>query len=126
VYLGHAFRAARYGCPKNPAIALHYFRLAAWQGEPDADHQISTTFGWGEVGFVDVHPRLAYIHARRAAEDGYAPAMTQVGYFHEKGVGVKESKEKAREWYLRAIAKGEKLAQERLDALRNRRLGATR
>lgn len=69
---------------------------------------------------MDVHPKLAFTHARRAAEDGYAPALAQVGYFYEKGVGVMESKEKAKEWYLKAIAKGDRTAEKRLDALRNR------
>ncbi|KIW06202.1 uncharacterized protein PV09_02680 [Verruconis gallopava] len=120
LHLAHAFRLGRQGLEKSPVLALHYFQLAARQGEPEADYQISTYFGWGEPGVVDVHPHLAFTYARRAAEDAYPPALAQVAYFYEKGVGVRQSKEKAKEWYLMAIARGDKVAEKRLDALRNR------
>jgi TPR repeat protein len=118
--LGFAYGTARLGCPKNIPVALHYFRLAARQGEADADFEISTWFGWGQPGILEANGKQAFVHARRAAVTGLVPALCQVGYFYESGIGVATSIPKAKEWYLKAAAKGDKTAQRRLDALRKR------
>jgi TPR repeat protein len=118
--LGFAYGTARLGCPKNIPIALHYFRLAARQGEANADFEISTWFGWGQPGLLEPNGKHAFIHAKRAAATGLVSALCQVGYFYETGVGVVKNIPKAREWYLKAAAKGDQTAQKRLDALRKR------
>ena len=40
-----------------------------------------------------------------------------VGYDYEKGTGVAKDQNKAREWYIKSAAQGEKDAQIRLDKL---------
>jgi TPR repeat protein len=126
VVLGQAYSKARLGCAKNPAIALHYFRLAARQGVPAADHEISTLFGFAKHGdIVTPNGFLAFKHARRAAEDGNIPSFWQVGHFYEKGVGVKPSFPKAREWYLKGAAKQDENCMMALDSLKSLSFGAT-
>lgn len=124
--LGLAYSKPRLGCTKNPAVALHYFRIAARQGVPTADHEISTLFGFAEEGdIVTPNGFLAFKHARRAAEDGYLSSFWQVGHFYQKGVGVAVSLLKAREWYLKGAARKDEDCMKALDSLKSLSFGAT-
>ncbi|TID24147.1 hypothetical protein E2P81_ATG02454 [Venturia nashicola] len=126
IALGLAYSKPRLGCLKNPAVALHYFRIAARQGAPTADHEISTLFGFAEEGdIVPPNGFLAFKHARRAAGDGFLPAFWQVGHFYQKGVGVKCSLPKAREWYLKGAARKDEDCMRALDSLKTLSFGAT-
>lgn len=126
VVLGLAYSKARLGCAKNPAIALHYFRIAARQGAPTADHEISTLFGFAmERDIVRPNGFLAFKHARRAAEDGYLSSFWQIGHFYQKGVGVKVSLPKAREWYLKGAARKDEDCMKALDSLKSLNFGTT-
>ena len=40
------------------------------------------------------------------AEQGFAPAMDRVGYYHRHGVGTQKNLHKAHHWYARAVAGG--------------------
>ncbi|KAE9984415.1 hypothetical protein BLS_002446 [Venturia inaequalis] len=126
VVLGLAYSTPRLGCTKNPAVALHYFRIAARQGAPTADHEISTLFGFAKEGdIVTPNGFLAFKHARRAAEDGYLSSFWQVGHFYHKGVGVQPNLPKAREWYLKGAARKDEDCMRALDSLKSLSFGAT-
>ena len=43
---------------------------------------------------------------RKAADDGYAPAMSNLGFLYEHGRGVEANFEEAREWYEKGAAQG--------------------
>ncbi|KAF2404845.1 HCP-like protein [Trichodelitschia bisporula] len=117
--LGIAHGAGTLGCRRHPGVALHYLRLAAWQGESEADLEISNWFWFGADGVVDADHTAAFRHARIAAGDGYVPAFAQVGFFYEKGIGVPVNVERAKSWYLRGAGRDE-LCAKRLDNLRKR------
>lgn len=48
---------------------------------------------------------------RRAAEAGYAPAQTALGYLYETGTAVASEPRTAAEWYAKAAAQNDRLAQ---------------
>lgn len=60
----------------------------------------------------------AYLWARKAADRGYAKAEYAVGYYTETGVGVKQSLDEARRWYMRAAAQNNRRAMQRLAELK--------
>jgi TPR repeat protein len=55
----------------------------------------------------------------------YTPAFCQVGFFYERGLGVKQNFEKAKDCYVQAISRGDQDARKRYDAFINR-LGVER
>ena len=40
------------------------------------------------------------------AEQGFAPALDRVGYYHRHGIGTRKDLQEAHRWYVRAVAKG--------------------
>ena len=111
--------------PVDPALSLHYLRLASRQGDPEADHCICMWFWFGHSA-PDGRPQLAvnyevaFRYAYRAAKGDYLKAYCDVGYFYENGKGVKQNYQKAKDWYLKAMAKGDKQAEKRYDSFINR------
>ena len=47
---------------------------------------------------------------RKSAEQGHAVGQRRLAYCYEKGIGVPQYIEKAREWYLRSANKGDAIA----------------
>ena len=64
---------------------------------------------WQET---DTFKRLAYL--RTAAEQGYAPAQTELGLCYENGKGVEQDEAQAVRWYRKAAEQGNKDAQRAL------------
>lgn len=118
--IGLAYQSGTLGCTSNPALAMHYLRLAGYNGEAEAELQISTVFGWGQPPTIEANPKFAYLYARRAADSGLVAAYSQVGYFFEQGIGVSQNYVKAKDWYLKGAAVGDKICGKRLDALMGR------
>jgi TPR repeat protein len=110
--------------PVDPALSLHYLRLASRQGVPEADLHISSWFWFGHnVNGSVVLPEnhgLAFGYAYRAMKYDYTPAYCQVGYFYEHGLGVKQNYDKAKDCYLQAISRGDPDARKRYDAFINK------
>jgi len=110
--------------PVDPALSLHYLRLASRQGMPEADLHISTSFWFGhsikDSVIVPQNHELAFRYAYRAMKYDYAPAYCQVGYFYEHGLGVKQNYDKAKDCYIKAISKGDPDATKRYDAFINK------
>jgi len=111
--------------PVDPALSLHYLRLASRQGDAEADHCICMWFWFGHNA-PDGRPQLAvnyevaFRYAYRAAKGEYLKAYCDVGYFYENGKGVKQNYQKAKDWYLKAMAKGDKQAEKRYDNFINK------
>ena len=61
---------------------------------------------WQET---DTFKRLAYL--RTAAEQGYAPAQTELGLCYENGKGVEQDEAQAVRWYRKAAQQGYPWAQ---------------
>jgi len=106
------------GFPLNNTGSLHYLRLASSRGEPEADLQLSTQFGYGGAG-ISPNPYLAHFHARLAAAGGLAEGFYQLGTFFELGMGVPENKRMAFDLYQIAHDQGHKDAIRRIDQFVN-------
>ena len=52
-----------------------------------------------------------------AADQGYAPAQTYIGYLYENGHGVSRDREEAIRWYRRAALQGDETARANLKTL---------
>ncbi len=48
----------------------------------------------------------AYAAMLALAEQGFAPAMDRVGYYHRNGIGTRKDLHRAHHWYARAVAGG--------------------
>ena len=108
---------------------MHYLQLAARRvGLAAADYEIANSVFWGAsppelAGGADsagggTLGRAAWVHARRAAEDGVRDAYALVAMGYEKGVGVEKSDRMAVAWYARGASAGDKYAEKKLDSLR--------
>jgi TPR repeat protein len=76
--------------------------------------------GWYLTGAEGVLPKSipdAFLWARKSADKGSARGHYAVGYFYEKGLGVRQNKKEANRWYRRSASMGDKKAIARLDEL---------
>lgn len=120
--MASAYELASLGCEFDPALSLHYNRLAAKQGEPEADMAISKWFLVGHEGLFPKHEELSYIYASRAAHAGLSTAEFAMGYFNELGIHVPKNVDLALQWYKKAASNGNKDAQGRIDGIAHRHI----
>lgn len=85
---------------KDRATAEGKYRYASAVAEYDPENMI-----------------VAVKYMRKAAEENYAPALFNLGYWHEVGAHVKKDEKKAREFYTRAAEGGDGDAKLRLGIL---------
>ncbi|KAF9374349.1 hypothetical protein CPB97_012153 [Podila verticillata] len=100
--------------PSDPSHSFAWYKRAAVQGHADAELAVS---GWYLTG----HPQglaqsepLAYEWASRAARRGWSKAEYTLGHYHEVGIGVPQDLDVAKQWYLKAAARGNERALLRL------------
>lgn len=115
--MGSAYELCALGCPFDPALSLHYNRLAARQGDADAEMSISKWFLCGATGVFSKSESMAYHFAERAASDGLDTAEFAMGYFNEIGIACPVNIDLALQWYRKAAEKGSKDAAARIEAL---------
>lgn len=120
--MGSAYELAALGCDFNPPLSMHYNRLAAKQGEPEADMAISKWFLVGHEGLFPKNEELAYVYAQRAAQAGLATAEFAIGYFNELGIWVQKNVDIALEWYKKAAANGNDDAQSRIEGINRKQV----
>ncbi|THX46579.1 HCP-like protein [Aureobasidium pullulans] len=120
--MASAYELASLGCEFDPALSLHYNRLAARQGEPEADMAISKWFLVGHEGLFPKHEELSYIYANRAAHAGLSTAEFAMGYFNELGIHVPRNIDLALQWYTKAASNGNKDAQGRIESISHKHL----
>ncbi|KAI4726041.1 HCP-like protein [Aureobasidium sp. EXF-10728] len=120
--MASAYELASLGCEFDPALSLHYNRLAAKQGESEADMAISKWFLVGHEGLFPKHEELSYIYANRAAHAGLSTAEFAMGYFNELGIHTPKNIDLALQWYNKAAANGNKDAQGRIDSIAHRHI----
>jgi len=119
--MGSAYELCLLGCEFNPAFSLHYNRLAANQGEPEAEMAISKWFLCGYKCVFEKNEEIAFQYAKRAAEQEFSTAEFALGYFYEVGLHVHMDLGRAREWYQKAADHGNADALPRLEAIRMHR-----
>jgi TPR repeat protein len=120
--MASAYELASLGCEFDPALSLHYNRLAASQGEPEADMAISKWFLVGHEGVFPKHEELSFVYANRAAHAGLSTAEFAMGYFNELGIHVPRNIDLALQWYTKAANNGNKDAQGRIDGIAHRQI----
>lgn len=115
--MGQAYELCQLGCDFNPSLSLHYYGLAARQGQPDAALGVSRWFLFGYEGFFGKNEQLAFKYAQQAADAHLATGEFAVGYYYEIGIGVAKDLREARRWYELAAEHGNKDAVGRLESL---------
>ncbi|KFY45084.1 hypothetical protein V495_03131 [Pseudogymnoascus sp. VKM F-4514 (FW-929)] len=116
--MGSAYELCLLGCEFNPTLSLHYNRLAASQGEPEAEMAISKWFLCGYSGVFEKNEEVAFTYAKRAAQQELPTAEFALGYFYEVGLHVPMDLGRSQEWYQKAADHGNADALARIDALR--------
>jgi TPR repeat protein len=115
--MGQAYELSQLGCDFNPAYSLHYYGLAARQGQAEASLGVSRWFLFGYEDLFPKNEQLAFKYAQDAALAGLATGEFAMGYYHEIGIHVPKDVREARKWYERAAEHGNKDAKDRLDSL---------
>ncbi|KAG0002166.1 hypothetical protein BGZ80_011239 [Entomortierella chlamydospora] len=100
--------------PTDPAQSFAWYKRAALQGHADAELAVSGWYLTGHPqGLIQSEP-LAYEWASKAAHRGWSKAEYTLGHYHEVGIGVPQDLGIAKQWYLKAAAKGNERALLRL------------
>lgn len=115
--MGQAYELSQLGCDFNPAYSLHYYGLAARQGQPEASLGVSRWFLFGYENLFPKNEQLAFKYAMEAAQSGLATGEFAMGYYHEIGIHVQKDVREARRWYEMAADHGNKDAKDRLESL---------
>ncbi len=110
------------GVPRNHDKAAALFRRAAVGGRnSQAQHALAVMLERGIGGKKDM--REALLWYRKAAANGYAPALLNLGFIYVKGVSVPQDFKKARDYFERAAASNLAEAQYNLGLLYQHGLG---
>ncbi|KAL6852869.1 hypothetical protein ACO1O0_007417 [Amphichorda felina] len=117
--MGQAYELCQFGCEFNPSYSLHYYGLAANQGNAEAALGVSRWFLFGYEGVFKKNEELAFKYAQLASAQKLATGEFAIGYYYEIGIHVDKSLSEARKWYQLAADHGNKDAISRLDSLRD-------
>ena len=79
---------------------MRWYRIAAAQGNPTAQHALATAYAAG-AGVKQDYAEAARLY-RQAAEQGFAPAQTALAGMYLRGEGVAKNREEAERWMRRA------------------------
>ncbi|GAP85189.1 putative chitin synthase activator [Rosellinia necatrix] len=115
--MGQAYELCQLGCEFKPAYSLHYYGLAARQGQPEACLGVSRWFLFGYEEDFAKNEQLAFKYAQMAAKTKLATGEFAMGYYHEIGISVEKDIREARKWYELAAEHGNKDAVARLEGL---------
>ncbi|KAF2459895.1 hypothetical protein BDY21DRAFT_275599, partial [Lineolata rhizophorae] len=116
--LGEAYEHGRLGCPRDPALSVHFYNGAAQAGMPDAMMALCAWYMVGAEPVLEKDENEAYEWAKRAAELGLPKAEYAVGYFTEMGIGCRRDVLEANRWYVQAADHGDDRAKQRLAIIR--------
>jgi hypothetical protein len=94
-----------FGVPRNDAEAVRWVRLAAEQGDADAQFRLGGMYEYGE-GFPE-NVAEAVKWYRLAAEQGHLDGQLKLGIMYAFGEGVPKDAVQAFKWNLLAAAQGE-------------------
>ncbi|KAI0394458.1 hypothetical protein F5Y17DRAFT_253125 [Xylariaceae sp. FL0594] len=120
--MGQAYELCQLGCEFMPAHSLHYYGLAARQGQPEACLGVSRWFLFGYEGRFAKNEQLAFKYAQLAARAKLATGEFAMGYYYEIGISVEKDIREARKWYELAAEHGNKDAVGRLEGLSESRV----
>lgn len=115
--MGQAYELSQLGCEFAPALSLHYYALAAQQGQSEAALGVSRWFLFGYEKQFQKNERLAFQYAEVAADAGLPTGEFAMGYYYEIGIHVPKDVRQARIWYEKAAEHGNKDSVRRLEEL---------
>jgi uncharacterized protein len=122
-YLGVAYNEGD-RVTKDYAQALHWFLLAAQQGNRVATFNVGNLYLHGN-GVKQDHAEAARWY-RKAANQGYGPAMSNLGYLYLAGSGIEQDFGKAFDLFTVASAQGVPDASSNLAGMFYRGYGVTK
>ncbi|CAP69575.1 uncharacterized protein PODANS_1_12330 [Podospora anserina S mat+] len=123
--MGDAYEHGKLGCPRDPALSVHFYTGAAERGHAAAMMGLCAWYMVGAEPVLEKDEEEAYEWARRSAELGYVKAQYAVGYFTEMGIGCRRDILEANVWYVKAADAGDERAKVRLAAIRAAVSGGT-
>ncbi len=103
------------GVAPDPALAFHWYRLAAEQGHRAAQFIVGLKYQRGDG--VDPDAAQAARWYRRSARQGYAGAQLNLGAMYALGDGVPKDDVRALAWWILAASHGNTLAIRNRDLL---------
>ncbi|KAL9083246.1 MAG: hypothetical protein Q9165_008599 [Trypethelium subeluteriae] len=116
--MGETYEHGRFGCPKDPALSVHFYNGAAQAGLPQAMMALCAWYMVGAEPVLEKDENEAYEWAKKAAQTGFPKAEYAVGYFTEMGIGCRRDPLEANVWYVRAADNGDDRARQRLAIIR--------
>ena len=122
--LGDAYEHGKLGCPRDPALSVHFYTGAAQQSHPLAMMALCAWYMVGAEPVLDKDENEAYEWAKRAAETELPKAEYTIGFFTETGIGCRRDPLEANVWYVRAADHGDERAKHRIAAIRSAATGA--
>ncbi|PQE12685.1 chitin synthase activator protein [Rutstroemia sp. NJR-2017a BBW] len=116
--LGDAYEHGKLQCPRDPALSVHFYNVAAEKGNANAMMALCAWYLIGAEPVLDKDENEAYEWARQAAELGLIKAEYAVGYFTEMGIGCRRDPLEANMLYVKAAEHGDERAKHRLAKIR--------
>jgi len=131
--MGEAYEHGKLGCPRDPALSVHFYTGAAEKGHAGAMMGLCAWYMVGAEPILEKDEEEAYEWARRSAElgelvpsrpsslkpiltlsKGFVKAQYAVGYFTEMGIGCRRDILEANVWYVKAADAGDDRAKQRI------------
>lgn len=122
--LGDAYEHGKLNCPRDPALAVHFYTGAAERGYPLAQMALCAWYMVGAEPVLQKDEDEAYQWAFKAAESGLTKAEYAIGYFSEMGIGCRRDALAANHWYSKAAQHGDQRAVHRMAAINAASTGA--
>ena len=92
------------GVPQDYAAAAKCYRLAAEQGNAEAQNKLGVCYAWGRGVPRDTAEGVKW--TRLAAEQGYLHAQARLGSMYEAGSYLPKDYAEAAKWYRLAAEQG--------------------
>ncbi|KAG0260755.1 hypothetical protein BG011_001652 [Mortierella polycephala] len=112
--LGICYERGQIHFPMDALHSFAWYKRAAMQGHADAELAISGWYLTGHESGLIQSESLAYEWAAKAARRGWSKAEYTLAHYHEVGIGVPQDLQVAKQWYLKAAARGDERAMLRL------------
>ena len=110
--------------PRDFALALQGFTIAAEQGYAPAQYKLGVMYSFGQGVPQDSIKAVQWF--RRAAQQGDPAAQYSLGVMYATGQGVQSDPEEAAQWYSRAAEQGSVAAQYMLGVIYSQGQGVVR
>ena len=121
--MGEVYEHGLLGCPRDPALSIHFYTAAAQAEIPEAMMALCAWYMVGAEPVLAKNEAEAYEWARKAATLSFAKAEYAIGYFTEMGIGCRRDPLEANTWYSRAAEQGDDRAKSRLAIIREAESG---